>query len=117
MQTLATLPHTACGHRSSVDTLTTLKPILSRVPTRPSQHRQRRALRAEAAGSLVLSTLAAGVAAYYLSRQVTAAEQVRVVSMCGYLLAFSQSPPFLSFCRGILEPLRTTTQALNNHCL
>lgn len=115
MQTLATLPHTACGPRSSVDTLTTLKPILSRVPIRPSQHRQRRALRAEAAGSLVLSTLAAGVAAYYLSRQVTAAEQVRVV--CGYLLAFSQSPPFLSFCRGILEPLRTTTQALNNRCL
>lgn len=78
MQSLAaslSCPHTACGPRSAAETFTTAKFIVPRSQIKSCRHQQRRQLRVEAAGSLVLSTLAAGAAAYFLSKQITAAEQ------------------------------------------
>lgn len=51
--------------------------LSSNTPTIVQRKAQRGDVRAEAAGSLVFSTLAAGVAAYYLSRQMDTVEEVR----------------------------------------
>lgn len=64
-------PCKACGHRSTLDGASSHKPLSTRhIPVAQQRSVHRGDVRVEAAGSLVFSTLAAGVAAYYFSRQM-----------------------------------------------
>eukprot|EP00878_Enallax_costatus_P000343 GHUV01000424.1.p1 GENE.GHUV01000424.1~~GHUV01000424.1.p1 ORF type:complete len:143 (+),score=22.98 GHUV01000424.1:257-685(+) len=77
MQSLAqkTSGHTGCGHRLAADVVGSTKSVVARNTSAIQRRAQRGDVRAEGAGSLVLSTLAAGVAAYYLSKHMDSVEQ------------------------------------------
>lgn len=97
LTTMQTLAHrtscTGCGHRFAPDVAGSVKPIVARSTAAVQRKAERGDVRAEGAGSLVLSTLAAGVAAYYLSKHVDTVEQVmRVAARSSKVIAVRLSP-------------------------